>query len=154
MISSFLVSLVLFALARNGVEIGTAQGLIITIATTTVCWLATAYLGPRTDEATLVEFYRKVRPFGPGWAPVRAKAGAVAAEGSDNVPLALTGWLAGCVMIWSALFTVGNFLYGRYGYALGLLAVFVGSGLVLLRVVSRVWSDSTAYAARAADGRS
>ena len=51
-------------------------------------------------------------------------------------------------MIWSALFTVGNFLYGRLGYAFGLLGVFIASGFVLLRVINRVWSDSSAYEAR------
>ncbi len=142
MISSFLVSLALLILARNGVEIGTAQGLIITIAATTVCWIATAYLGPQTDDAVLVNFYRKVRPFGPGWAPVRAKAKLTAAEMAapgDNFPLALVGWLTGCIMIWSALFTVGNVLYGRTGYALALGVVFLVSGATVTRVVQRLW---------------
>jgi hypothetical protein len=67
----------------------------------------------------------------------------------ENIPLALVGWVAGCTMIWSALFTVGNFLYGRLGYALGLFAVFAVSGAVLLRVINRVWADSSAYDARA-----
>ena len=43
------------------------------------------------------------------------------------------------VSIWSSLFAVGNFLYGRTEYALGLLAVFVVSGLVLLSVIRRLW---------------
>ena len=42
-------------------------------------------------------------------------------------------------MIWSALFTVGNFLYGRTGYALTCLAVFAIACFVLLRVVTRLW---------------
>jgi len=42
-------------------------------------------------------------------------------------------------MIWSALFTVGNYLYGRYGYALALLATFVVTGLILIRVIQRLW---------------
>src|SRR3982750_1212595 len=96
MISSFLTSVVLLVLTRNGVEIGTSQGLMIVIAVTPVCWIATAYLGPATDPGVLVNFYRKVRPFGPGWAPVRANAKltpAEAAETGDNFPLALVGWL-------------------------------------------------------------
>ena len=52
----------------------------------------------------------------------------------------MVGWLAGCTTIWSALFTVGNFLYGRIGYALALLAVFVVSALVLTRVVNTLWT--------------
>ncbi len=57
--------------------------------------------------------------------------------------MALLGWVAGCTAIWSALFTVGNFLYGRTSEALFLLAVFAVSGFVLLRVVQRLWDVST-----------
>jgi 1,4-dihydroxy-2-naphthoate octaprenyltransferase len=60
-------------------------------------------------------------------------------EQGQNFPLALLGWSTGCIMIWSALFTVGNFLYGRMGYTLGLLAVFVVSGAILIQVVRRLW---------------
>lgn len=138
MVSAFVVSMVLLALEHSGVAIGTAQGLLITIGFTTVCWIATAYLGPQTDSETLVNFYRKVHPFGPGWKPVAAKAGVV--EGAaDNVPLALVGWLSGCVMIWSALFAVGNFLYGRMEYAVGLLVIFVVSASAVTMVVKRLW---------------
>ena len=56
------------------------------------------------------------------------------------MPLALLGWVSGCVVIWSALFAVGNYLYGRDGYALGLLAVFVASGLVLIGVIRKLWA--------------
>ncbi|HUB34095.1 MAG TPA: sodium:solute symporter family protein [Bryobacteraceae bacterium] len=141
MMSSFVVSVVLLILEKNGYQIGTAQGLLITISFTTACWILTAYLGPQTDPAALVNFYRKVRPFGPGWKAIRAKAGMaeVEAEAGDNIPLALVGWMSGCAMIWSALFAVGNFLYGRMDYALGLLAVFVVSGVVVLRVVQKLW---------------
>jgi Na+/proline symporter len=140
MVSSFAVSLVFLVLARNGAGVGAPQALIITVAVTTVCWVATAYLGPPTEERVLVDFYRKVRPSGPGWEPVRRQAGALANEDAGaNIPLALLGWAAGCMMIWSALFSVGNFLYGRLGYAYALLAVFAISGLVLIRVVHRLW---------------
>ena len=115
---------------------------MIGIAITTVCWLITAYVGPQTDQRVLIEFYRKVHPMGPGWGPIRAKAGVTAAElaaETDNFPLSLLGWFTGCIMIWSALFTVGNFLYGRMGYAYGLLAVFAVSAGILIQVVRRLW---------------
>jgi hypothetical protein len=145
MVSSFAMSLVFLVMTKNQSAPSTAAQLLITIAVTTVCWLATAYFGPQNDPRTLVEFYRKVRPFGPGWAPIRVKAGlstaAVETEaGTENFTLSLLGWFAGCIMIWSALFTVGNFLYGRMGYAFGLLAVFVVTGTILIRVVRRLWS--------------
>jgi hypothetical protein len=42
-------------------------------------------------------------------------------------------------VIWSSLFAVGNFLYGRMEYAVGLLVVFLISGGVLLFVINRLW---------------
>jgi SSS family solute:Na+ symporter len=140
MISSFVVSMIFLILTKNGVTFATATQLVTTIAITTVCWLMTAYIGPQNDERTLIEFYRKVHPFGPGWRRIRVKAGMEKAEvDAENFPLALLGWFTGCIMIWSALFTVGNVLYHRWEYAFGLLAVFVVSGTILIRVVSRLW---------------
>jgi Na+/proline symporter len=141
MVSSFGVSVVFFFLSRSGVTIGTAQALIITIAVTTICWVVTAYVGPQTEEQTLIHFYRKIHPSGPGWKPIRALAGAPAAgDVKENISLSLVGWVAGCVTIWSALFTVGNFLYGRLDYAFGLLVVFAISVAVLMKVVRRIWN--------------
>jgi hypothetical protein len=48
--------------------------------------------------------------------------------------------VSGTTVIWSALFTVGNFLYGRTNYALMLLGVFIVSGLALIRVINRLWA--------------
>jgi hypothetical protein len=35
---------------------------------------------------------------------------------------------------------VGNFLYGRTGYAVALLAIFVASAAILIRVINRLWN--------------
>jgi len=144
MSSSFAISAVFFVLTRRGLSIGADQQLLLTVIATTVCWIVTAYFGPQTDKQTLIDFYKKVQPFGPGWRRIRVEAGISDAEAAawaktDNFPLALLGWLAGTVLIWAALFTVGNFLYGRLGYAYGLLAVSVASGTVLISVVRRLW---------------
>ena len=56
--------------------------------------------------------------------------------------MALVGWVSGSLTIWSALFTVGNVLYGRWVYAVVLCRpCFVASGLVLLRVMNRLWPN-------------
>jgi len=103
-----------------------------------VSWVITAFVGPRTDPAVLLAFYEKVRPFGPGWRHIQAQASVATVEG-DNIPLALTGWIMGCTMIWSALFTVGNFLYGRTTYALMLGGIFLVSAMAVIQVVKRLW---------------
>jgi len=148
MISSFLISVLFLVLEKEQVYVTTsAVKLIITVAVTTICWLLAAYLGTPTDRQTLIEFYRKVRPTGPGWEVIRQEAGiskSEIAQTGDNIPQALLGWTSGCTMVWSALFTIGNFLYGRTGYALALGAIFVVSGLILLRVVNRLWVSKAA----------
>jgi Na+/proline symporter len=143
MVSSFTVSIVILILARNDIHMSTHVALLITIAFTTVCWLLTAFLGPETDRKTLVEFYRKVRPFGPGWKNIRVEAGISVQEAKatgQNIPMALLGWVAGCTTIWSSLFAVGNFLYGRMTNALILGIVFVISGTALIFVVNKLWT--------------
>jgi Na+/proline symporter len=142
MVSSFAVSIIILILNKNGAAITTHAALLITIAVTTVCWVTTALFGPETDRATLISFYKKVRPFGPGWKKIREEAGVSEQEARathENIPMALLGWMAGCTVIWSSLFAVGNFLYGRMEYAVGLLVVFLISGGVLLFVINRLW---------------
>jgi Na+/proline symporter len=149
MISSFGVSVMLLILVRNGMVISTPVALTVTVAVTTVCWLATAYLGPATDRQVLVDFYLKTRPAGPGWKPVRSDPRVIASGAQaplDNIPLALVGWVSGCALVWGSLFTVGMFLYGRMTAAFLLLAVSVASGLVLLRVVSTLWTGAESEA--------
>jgi hypothetical protein len=145
MTSSFAVSVVLLILHKNGIAISTHAGLLITIGFTTACWVVTAFFGPETDRQTLIEFYRKVKPPGPGWRRIRLESGITEEEASatrENIPMGLLGVVTGCSAIWSGLFTVGNFLYGRTTTALWLLGVFVVSGLVLINVVRKLWSDS------------
>jgi solute:Na+ symporter, SSS family len=146
MISSFAVSIALLFLKTRGVVFSTHVALLLTIGITTICWVATAYLGPQTDRAVLINFWRTVRPAGPGWAPIREAAGASAAGAtahSDNIPLALLGWVAGCTAIWSALFAEGSYLYGRIPQAIFLTVVFVLSTSVLVMVVRRTWADES-----------
>jgi Na+/proline symporter len=145
MASSFAVSVGLLVLKTQGVAFSTHAALIATVAITTVCWVATAYLGPQTDREVLIRFWRTVRPAGPGWARIRQAAGVREGDelpAGDNMPLALLGWVAGCTAIWSALFAEGSYLYGRMPQAIFLTAVFAVSSAVLIAVVRRTWRSA------------
>jgi Na+/proline symporter len=128
---------------------------IVQVAITTLAWLITAYVGPETDRATLISFYRKVKPVGPGWTDIRAEAGVSDAEVAqeNRIGSAFLGWISGCAVIWSSLFAIGNFLYSsgdptRLKMAWILTAVFAVSAYVLLKVTQQLWADSTASQAR------
>jgi len=141
MASSFLTSIALLVVSRNGEGFSTHASLVIAVGVTTVCWIAAAFLAPQTDRAVLVKFYLLARPPGPGWNRIRAEAGLAPGEGvsPDNIPLAMVGWVAGSTAIWSALFAVGNYLYGRQAQALGLSVVFAFSAAALIMVMRRLW---------------
>lgn len=145
MVSSFLISLLLLILHKFGMGCSTYIGLLVTVASTTVCWVATAYLAPATDRRALIAFYLKVRPCGPGWAGIRREAQLTQEEESagyrENIPLALLGWLLGCMTVWAALFLVGSILYGRRDYAIILGTLFCLSGSGLIWVLRRLWRE-------------
>ena len=149
MVSSFVVSLILLFLNRNGIPISTHIGLLVTVICTTICWVTTAYCAPETDRATLIAFYTKIRPFGPGWRRIRREAGLSderPGASAQNIPMALLGWFAGCTMIWSALFAVGNILYARYDLAITLSVVFAVSASAVIYVVNRLWTGNDTVA--------
>ena len=117
-----------------------------------ICWLIAAFVAPQTERSKLIAFYKKVHPAGPGWTKVRKEAGvseASAALHGDHMGKATLGWVSGCVVIWSSLFAIGNFLYGRMQSALILTSVFVVSGVVLLWVVNHLWDKDSGAASPA-----
>jgi Na+/proline symporter len=149
MISSFAISVVFFVMRKTGHALPFAHTVLYSVALTTICWLVAAYVTPPTSRERLISFYRKVHPSGPGWRVIREAAGMTEAEGalhSDRIGQATLGWIAGCLTIWSSLFAIGNFLYGRLQLAFILTAVFVVSGLVLISVINRLWDRPVAPA--------
>ncbi len=79
----------------------------------------------------------------------RGSSSAGATGTIDNIPLALLGWVAGCALVWSALFTVGSVLYGETSNAVMLGAVVVVSGLTVLWLVQRLWAADVEQESRA-----
>jgi Na+/proline symporter len=138
MASSFLLAAGLFAARRAGFAIPTHWSLILTVAVTTVVWLAVAFATEPTDRAVLQKFYRTVRPPGRGWQQVRAECGGLVPLG--DLRLAATGWLSGCAFVYSALFGAGHALLGHTAYAAAFGAVFVVSTVVMVRVLSKLWA--------------
>ena len=140
MAASFVVAAGFFIAGKSGAPVEAHTSLIVTVAATTLVWVLVTYLTPPTNRATLVEFYRKVRPAGRGWAPVQVEAGV--GPSPDSMAGSLLGWVLGCLFVYSALFGTGSFLYGRTPQGLAWLAVFVASGLGLLRILPRLWAGA------------
>jgi len=155
MAGSFTISVVFFVMRKTGHAQPFANTVIYSVAATTVCWLVAAFVSSPTRLEKLVEFYLKVRPSGPGWKRIRQEAGvseAEAARHGDHMGMATLGWIAGCLAIWSSLFAIGQFLYGRMTLAFLLAGAFVVSAAVLLFVINRLWDRNGAGAQISANG--
>ena len=138
MASSFLVAVAFFVARKAGHPVASHLALITTVAVTTVVWIVATYATRPVDRATLLAFYRLVRPAGPGWRAIRAEAGV--GPSPDSLPQALLGWMLGCVFVYAALFGTGSVLYGKTAQAGVWIALFVVSGVWLARLVPRLWA--------------
>ena len=137
MVSSFVVAVGFFVARKAGYAVSGETSLLVTVASTTVAWLAVTFTAPGTDRSRLLEFYRLVRPAGPGWKSVRAEL--QLGPSSDSISLSLIGWILGCTFVYSALFGTGSFLYGRTVAGVAWLAAFVISGAFLARLLPAMW---------------
>lgn len=133
MASSFIISIGFFIAGKQGYVVADHISLIITVALSTLCWVAVTYMTSPTDDKTLVSFYQKVRPAGPGWTRIRALAGV--GPSPDSMSVALGGWVLGCVFVYSALFGTGSLLYGNQSIGMVWFGVFFASGLGLWRIL-------------------
>ena len=110
-----------------------AKQTLLTTILTTAAWIVVTLLTPPEPTEALLRFYRLVRPAAFGWKPMVQFALDIPEE--KNLARNLGNWVAGCAMIYSALFGIGKIclLEWRPGIILVLLslacAVFVYRGL-------------------------
>jgi len=140
---SFLVA-VYFQFAHAplfGAPLAAWEELVMGVVVTTVAWMAAAWLGPPTEEATLRRFCRLTRPGGPGWEQVHRRAeleGEPLPSGLGELPVGIACAALGCVAVYAALFATGSALYGR-GLAAALLAALsVAAALAIHALWGRV----------------
>jgi len=140
MAASFAISLGLFIARKNGLEMASHVSLIWTVAVTTVVWITVTLVTAPDDRKRLLDFYRLVRPAGPGWESIRAESGLPASP--DSIAQSLLGWVLGCLFVYAALFGAGSYIYGRTGQALMWTVVFVVSAAGLWRLLPKLWGTS------------
>ena len=118
----------------------------LVVLITTVLWLSVTFLTPAEKTDTLIRFYQKTKPGGPGWRKVvrqAAKQGTdlVREEGKWTVPSGILAMLLGCVFVYSTMFATGNWIYGNYGLASGLTVTVIIAAWLLKRVWDSIKGD-------------
>ena len=105
--------------------------MLVTVTLTTIAWLAVTAMTAPEPAGTLVAFYRRVRPHGPGWAPVAAAAGLPPASASLGGEL--LNALLGCVLVYASLFGVGEILLRSATRGIALLVLAAAAAVVIAR---------------------
>ncbi|MEZ4809772.1 MAG: sodium:solute symporter family protein [Allomuricauda sp.] len=113
------------------------------VVITSIVWLAATFLTQPESKEVLYNFYKKIRPGGPGWTKVmdQAKADNVTLEPKQekwSVPSGILAMLLGCVLIYSCLFATGYWIYGKTASALILAGTAILSGFLLVRVWKKI----------------
>ncbi len=137
MVSSFAISLSLWIYGKYSPDgpLDPHTVLITTVAFTSIVWIAVTLITKPAPQKTLVDFYKIVRPAGPGWSTLRTTVGLPPSP--DNIPNALLAWVLGCVAVYSALFGTGCLIFAQTTHGFVMLAIFLLSSLALLMLVSR-----------------
>ncbi len=131
MAAALVVSLSIKALAKAGVmalpeKTAFAYELLITVAVTTAVWVAVTLLTAPEEDRVLDSFFKKARPGGPGWSPVKKRLGDTV-HVTDDLLYCFLDWIAGCVLIYAFLFGIGKIILqdtmvGAVLVVIGLLA--------------------------------
>jgi solute:Na+ symporter, SSS family len=105
--------------------------MIVTVALTTVGWLTVTWLTPPEPAETLVAFYRRVRPHAGGWKPIAAAVDG--APHASTLRRELVNAALGCVLVYAALFGVGEMLLRSVVVGVALLGVSVVAAAAIAR---------------------
>lgn len=108
--------------------------LLVTAGISGICWIAAMLLTAPESDQTLDEFYRLVRPGGPGWRRQRSRTGLKPAQ---SLPQDLLKVSAAILLLFGAMFAVGGFLLLNQGVGWMSLIVAV-AGAMMLRYVSKL----------------
>ena len=111
-----------------------AYVMLVTVGVTTITWLAVTWLTAPEPTATLEHFYRRVRPHGRGWTAIARATGVPPAAGS--LGRELLNALLGCVLVYSALFGVGEILLRSAAIGAALLAMSAAAAVAIARNLS------------------
>ena len=105
---------------------------------TTLIWLIVTFITPSDDTETLVKFYNKTKPGGPGWNIIKNNSGISNDKEEWIVPKGILCMIIGCISIYSALFSTGYFIYGEINSALIFLFITIISGYLLFKYSKKI----------------
>jgi solute:Na+ symporter, SSS family len=115
------------------------QKTVIGAFLTTGVWIIATFFTPQTSDKKLREFYRLIKPGGPGWDAVIEKANAegdALKKEKGQLPLEILCMFIGCFAVYGALFATGFWIYGKFAPAALLTAISAAAFWFIMRTWS------------------
>jgi Na+/proline symporter len=114
-----------------------AKLMLWTVGITTVVWVAVTFMTQPEPIEKLVAFYRRVRPEGPGWNDIAARADLSASHAEGRLSLQFANWILGCALIYGSLFGIGKLILKEWGAGSLYLLIAIIAGALITRNLSR-----------------
>ncbi|HEX7334499.1 MAG TPA: sodium:solute symporter family protein [Pyrinomonadaceae bacterium] len=111
--------------------------MLVTVGITSVVWIAVTMLTSPEPMEKLIAFYRRVRPEGPGWTGIAARADLSESHARGRLSLQFVNWILGCVLIYGSLFGIGKLIFKEWAVAALYLAIAIVAGVLISRNLSR-----------------
>ena len=110
---------------------------------TTFVWVVVTFMTKPDDDQTLVKFYKKTKPGGPGWKRIKELAKLSKDENNSEwiVPRGILCMILGCFAIYSALFSTGYFIYGEITYGIIFLTTTIIFSYILFNMSKKILSN-------------
>lgn len=119
--------------------------LLIALLAVTLTWLIATFVSKPEDSQVLRKFYRLCYPGGPGWKKVIAEAEADGDEINEKekglaweMPKQILCVFLGCVAIYTALFSIGNFVFSNLVSGYILLAISGIATFFLFKIFTKL----------------
>ena len=111
--------------------------MLVTVGLTSLVWIVVTMLTQPEPIEKLIAFYRRVRPEGPGWNDIAARADLSESHAQGRLSLQFVNWILGCALIYGSLFGIGKLIFKEWATAALYLAVAIVAGVLISRNLSR-----------------
>ena len=137
---SFLVAIYFHSIHERifGFTFESHYELVLSVFITTLSWILVTLLTKPTENSRLLEFYKKIKPYGIGWNKF-LKNNNIDVKNNEfkESPMSdLLSMFLGIVLVYSGLFGMGYLLYGNITYSLILFFILFISAYKLNKIMN------------------